>query len=231
MNLIPQITAAILLASAISLTAQTVSMETPTSRSVGRTSFVAYLLANNDILAVVENMSCDSFFLTTDNGTIERDTTKRCYYKFRPERYSVDDTITYNFATIWYNKIVGKDTVRFAKKELWVEPWPFTALFGFEHGRSIIKKEKVFDARLTIEALNTGLSAFCPIVRFKVYAYRCSTLLYEKEFKNGWQVNQKTFASDLLMLETGDKLIFEDIYYTYFGGLELRADGIYLTVK
>jgi len=235
LKVIPQITAAILLASAISLTAQTVSMETPTSQSVGRTSFVAYYGIPNYIIAVVENMSCDSFFLTTDNGTIVRDAIKKCEYTYKPELIDTFSGVkTFADTRIWYNRILDNDTIRFAEKQLKVRPIPFVAEIAGKNGRigiEKVEKKRLLSSFLRMDALNTGYSASLNVDRFKVTAFRCSTMVYEKEFKNGWQTNYKTFASELSMLESGDLVIFEDIYYTYFGGLELRADGIYLKIE
>jgi hypothetical protein len=206
------------------LYAQKVSLEVH-DMAAGQT-YYAYLLANNDIVAMVENLSCDSFFLTTNNGTIERDEKDNCVYHFRPEKWIN--------TSIYYKKIVKKDTITFNERKVYVRPWPFMATFnghiGGDKGILDLKKIKLIEGHITVESINTGLSAFCPIKSFNLKIKRCSKIIYEKDFKKYNREIIDNIHKDFAQLQSDDIVIFSKIYYDYFG-TDLESKDLIINVK
>jgi len=187
-----------LLLYSLSIKAQSISLKIDDMASGQR--YEAYLLATNNIRAVIENESCDSFFLSTNNGTIKRLPESKCDYAFRPEKFK--------FATIFFHKTIGNDTIIFKEIKVKVKPWPFKPLLGSHLGKItahyILEKEEFLKKHISIASHNTGLSAFCKINSFSIMVMRQNELVYEKKFKKYNREIATSISNDLKLLKPWD---------------------------
>ncbi|MBI3883942.1 MAG: hypothetical protein HY305_06995 [Sphingobacteriales bacterium] len=208
---------------------QTISLETSDAASGHSSVHFAYLLFSNRIKTTIENKNCDSFFLTTNNGTIEKDTAKRCEYIFYPEKDSA------NPAIIFYNKIINKDTIQFHKQEIWIHPFPFVATVSDipKNGNCAVymKKERFLNSSLRVEALNTGLDAFLPITDFKLTVFRDSIKILDREFREFNKTSFKFIEKELKEILPEDSILYSNIKYAYTSEYHYETDPIWIKIK
>ncbi|MEI7587631.1 hypothetical protein [Runella sp.] len=182
----------------------------------------AYLGVDNDVIALVENESCDSFFLKTDLGTIQRDSLDYCKYLFRPNDFGI--------ATISYNKVLNGDTIKFAERKIHIKAWPFIASIDGHTGYFEIEKSRLLQTHLMVYALNTGLNAHLKIKRFSLQVKRCANVIYKKDFEVYDQATVDLIVKDLSETRSGDLIIYSNIMYDYFG-FELQSENVVIYVK
>lgn len=182
----------------------------------------AYLGIENDVIALVENESCDSFFLTTNLGTIKRDSLDHCKYMFRPNDFGI--------ATISYNKVLNRDTIRFAERTIHIRAWPFIASIDGHTGYLEIEKSRLLQTHLMVYALNTGLNAHLKIKGFTLQIKRCANVIYKKDFGTYDQATADFIAKDLADIRSGDLVIYSNIIYDYFG-FELQSENVVIFIK
>jgi hypothetical protein len=190
-------------------------------------SYKAYYPAENRLTVIVENISCDSLFLSTDNGKITKDINSKCSYVFIPD--------SLKFTTIFIKKINRNDTIIIGKREVFLKPFPFTVLFGkYYDGWKIqsfgITKEEVKSQVLTIEALNTGLDAKSIISELKIDIIRNNKSIYEKEYKNLKALYWKFSDEELSMIQLGDRIIIYDILYK-LGNADIKGDALVISIR
>jgi hypothetical protein len=188
--------------------------------------YTAYVKSNNKITAFIENESCDSFYLTTNNGKIWKDTTRRCHYIFRPENF--------NTTFIYFNQIMNGDTSILKQQKIRLRPFPFTTRVNrkglFKGKFFFMKLEELKDIRVTVESWNTGLSARLPIREFDLVIIRKGKNILEKSYLGFNRAIKDKVEQDLKICKPHDLIVFKNIKYNYMGYTE-EATDIYVYVK
>lgn len=178
---------------------------------------ILYININNPIDAVVENISCDSIWITTDNGSIIKH--DRCSFFITPNKIGK--------ATIYIHTIIDMDTVvinTFLFKVIEIKP---SASLAGESGGLISKQQ--------LNALNRLNPYFegivCPspkVTYYKVILMHGNDVLQVFEiFDNTFSPEMKTAIS---ALQKNDQIIFSSIKST-FNSKERDINSIEFTIK
>lgn len=167
---------------------------------------------DNPIIITVENMACDSIFLTIDNGTINferNDKNYKCFYVARPKEKGR--------AVIQIKKIVNGDTITIGSENYRVRnnPRVFARIGTFGEVESEIKKTTLA-AQLGIYAtLDYPNFPFSGEARFEILHYsiifsRNNECIYSEEKCIG-PFFTKEFKDILKTLEENDIVLFHGI--------------------
>lgn len=172
--------------------------------------YAAMLSMNNEIIAMIQNRSCDAFFLTTNNGIIERKK-KDCTWNYIPHKLMP--------SIIYLNEIVNSDTLIICKMKIYIKPWRFVPTLGKHFPRKCeilhLTKEELKMTYLTMESINTNLSAKLPVANFEIYIIRYNELLYSKRYKKNSRKIQAACEEQFERLRKGDIIEFINIKYEY----------------
>ena len=180
---------------------------------------VLYIGVSNPLDVVVENMNCASFFVTTDNGTISGDS---CNFKIRVVRRGR--------ATIFVNKIVGKDTILIDKKEFRVKRVPAPiAKIGNRKSGTISKHELIAHGGITAALENFYYEARVHVSNYKVVLLKEQKVIFEKDIEGN--IFTKEIKTEIRKLQTGDTVRFENIYYIWSGYKREVRNTIEFTIK
>jgi predicted nucleic acid-binding Zn finger protein len=177
-----------------------------------------YVGVDNPITAVVENCSCDSIVLTTDNGSIKR--TGNCQYllsvkktgktKISVKRLAYVDTINVGYTL--YNAVKVPD--------------PVVSLSGFKSG-SMINKALLRQGGLIPHLENFGFTPETRITEFKIVVLRQDSVLWCKKIIGN--MIKKELDDYIDELKESDVIIFCEIKATgHFGSLVLQPVQFYM---
>lgn len=162
-----------------------------------------YLGVDNPIEVVVENTSCDSIIVVSNNGQFTY--SNNCRYILKP--------INTGIALISIYKINNNDTIslgsaKFRVKEI---PTPTAHIYGSINGK--ISKTKLVAANRIFAYLESfDIDLRFPIIKYTTLILRNKKSIYYNEFEGG------RFPSELseyfLTLLPGDRVFFFDIVAT-----------------
>lgn len=188
---------------------------------------VPYLGVNNQLKVVVEGKMCSEFMLTTNNGKIYRDSIENCVFIYNP--------VSQEKSKISLATIIGRDTIVFKELILKVEPLPMKLTIGpFVTGfdcENTINKELLLSNRFGMESINMNISAYSKILSLEVNVVRSQERIYHRKFNEYNFKTSKELQKDLQMIQPGDFVLLEKIFYRYFEGLDLVVDSIKLKVE
>lgn len=172
---------------------------------------------DNRFKIIAENISCDSLYITTDNGIIRNDDKNldRCEYIFHPKEFK--------YTTFNIYSLNGNDTLFITKKYVRLYPFPMTVyvnnkteynIKNISYDINLFNLHKNFDIR--IDATNTnldfsvGAKEFCISVldnqKKEIYSKCVGNLNYD----NGELLKQEL---DSLNIQAGYKMYINDIIY------------------
>lgn len=173
-------------------------------------NYAAELSVSNAIITMVDGMTCDDFFLTTDNGIIQKDD-RNCMWHYIPHKP--------NYGMIYFNKIVDGDTVIFHKKRLQILLVEFVPTFGpslSEKKETIyLTKEQFMESSLSMYVRDSFYREKVMLSSVEVRVRRNDEYLFSKRIN---EVTQEIYAKNVKKfrkLEPGDIVIFTNIKYEY----------------
>lgn len=187
--------------------AQIVAFDTQHKNDRG---YVATLSAHNHIITMVDGMTCDDFFLTTDNGVLYKDK-RNCTWSYVPHRE--------HYGWIYFNKIVDGDTVVFHKKQLKIELMPFlptfAPFFSEKHETLYLTKEQFLSSRLYMSVHYNYYDKPVNLSSFEVQIMRGNEQLLNKRVD---KIDYEVYMESVKWfneLEPGDTVTFSKIKYEY----------------
>jgi len=158
-----------------------------------------YLGIDNPISIAVENTSCDSLIIITDNGIIIRSGRS---YVWRPKEVGK--------GIIWVWKLDNRDTIKVGGAEFRTEkiPNPTACIGGKKDGK--IDKNRLIAAGAIIPIIeNLDICINILVLNFTMIVMRNDTVIYSEEFK-GNRLSDK--AKDFIKkLKEGDVVLFAKI--------------------
>ena len=175
-----------------------------------------YLYQNFPISFAIKNEenSCETFYLTSNNGTIKRD---KCHYIITPSKLHQTEIAIF--------KIVKNDTTLFEKRRFYVKETPLpTAEVASKHGGKIGKVE--LQVQMGVAA---RLKYFSGDAKYNVTKYRILLMRDEKLIGTHLNIGSKfdDEVIDLLRkIKPKDKVYFVDIYTKYIDGEEVKLNVI-----
>jgi hypothetical protein len=185
--------------------------------------YYAYLLFENDIYVAIENESCESIFLITNNGKINKDKVNKCHFVFFPEKLETTN--------IYINKIQENDTFLVETKIIRIRLWPFTATInGYYETGFNIPINKLANSSLVLTSINTGLSAKATIKNLEITIFRNSDLIYNKLISEVNSTHRFFSEEELKLVEPGDIIMYSNICYQY-GEYSFKAESISVKIK
>lgn len=154
---------------------------------------------------VVEGIPCDQIMVTTDNGTMEY--RGNCSYEYRSQQVGV--------ASIFINKIDGKDTILIGERKYRIKPWPIQdpEIGGRTSGTMGLGQFKAQEGILVPIGLDVqGLTV---IKCFRMLIIRnCEVISSVINYGNRFE--EKT-RLEIDKIQVNDKVIFDQIEVKYPG--------------
>lgn len=205
----------LLLACCTQLQSQTIAFETQYKEDY--VGYSALLSVNNEIIAIVYGKDCKDFFLTTDNGTIERKEGD-CKWNYIPSKATGQHY--HSKSKIFFNQIINGDTIIFHEKRLYIKPFRFLPVlaskFYPEKDKVLFAtKEELRNVTLVMDALNTGYNMFTQVANFEFQIIRNNELFFSEKIKILKREDHEIYQKQFEELETGDIVKFINIQYKY----------------
>lgn len=191
------------------ISAQVVAFEIQYKAEHGE--YAAKLSTFNQIITMVEGMTCDDFFLTTDNGKITK--TKKCTWNYTPTNYKK------GYGWIYFNKIENGKTVIFHKKRLKIILMDFR--IGFppfqpnEYGVYHLTQKKLLKSRLYVGSYHKFYDEPIMITNVGITVFRDDEMIINKVITQPMQDVYMERIDELYNLKEGDELLFSHIKYQY----------------
>lgn len=172
--------------------------------------YTAKLSTFNHIIAMVDGMTCDDFFLTTDNGVLHKNT-RNCTWSYVPYRQ--------HYGMIYFNKIVDGDTVVFHEKRLQIGLMKFVPIIApyaaKKYGTFYLQKDKFLASRIYMSVQHNYYDERVMLKSFRVQVRRNGEWLFGKNIdKIDYEIYMKTIKK-FEKLESGDIVEFTKIKYEY----------------
>lgn len=172
--------------------------------------YLAKLSSHNHIIAMVDSMNCDDFFLTTNNGVLHKDS-RNCTWSYVPYKQ--------HYGMIYFNKIVDGDTIIFHKKRLQIGLMKFLPTFApyanKKYGTFHLTKDKFLASRLYMGVYHNYYDERVMLKSFRVRIQRKEEWIFGKNMnKIDYEIYMKTIK-EFQNLETGDVIEFTEIKYEY----------------
>ncbi|MFK7951101.1 MAG: hypothetical protein AB8G11_26205 [Saprospiraceae bacterium] len=173
--------------------------------------YAALLSVENELIAMVQGKDCDDFFLTTNNGIIERKE-EDCKWNYVPYKYQG--------SKIFFNEIVNGDTIVFHEKKIYIKPLRYVPVlppYYVPEKYEILQltKEELIKRTLVMDALNTNYSSSVAISSVEIHITRNNELIYVKAFKNMNRKDHDIYKKQFEHLKKGDIVEFKEIKYRY----------------
>jgi hypothetical protein len=163
---------------------------------------VLYYGIENPLDVVVENIKCNYFFITTDNGII---TGENCNYTLKPEKYGLTN--------IFVKKITKKDTLLIGKKVFRVKKIPLPiAYIGGKNCDSIHKNLLIASGGIITRFDNLDFDITIKIDKFSVIIFRDNTPIYKNTIKGNKFTEE--LITEFKKLQPNDELIFYNMTIT-----------------
>ncbi len=178
---------------------------------------ILYAGIPNPLTAVFENLSCDSFFLTTNNGEI---TGKDCRYEFW--------TIQVGEATIFIQKKVNVDTITIGKEKFRIKriPKPIVQIDGISGGE-IGKLD--LSIQWGILAWHSEVCDKVVVTHFSIMIIHEGNPVLTSDSDSGEFT--KSLKQQFYELISGDKVLFYNIKARSGNGIIDDCDPISFTIK
>jgi hypothetical protein len=172
--------------------------------------YTAKLSTSNHIIAMVDGMTCDEFFLTTDNGVLYK-SNRNCTWSYVPYKQ--------HYAMIYFNRIVDGDTVVFHKKQLQIGLMKFLPTFAPYASKKCetfyLRKDKFLKSRLYMGVYHNYYDERVILKSFRVQIRRKEEWIFGKDInKIDYEIYMKTIKK-FQDLEIGDVVEFTKIKYEY----------------
>lgn len=180
---------------------------------------ILYVGIDNQLDAVVENIKCGTFFLTTDNGKISGE---NCNFTILPDRVGR--------ATIFLKKVNKKDTITIATREFRVKaiPNPIAKIAGKNFG-TISALELSAQIGIITVFENLDIDIKIPVTNYSVLILRDNTPIFTKNL-TGNKLTED-LKKEFLKLEPDDQVLFYNILATRPTGTIERLEPIDLKIN
>lgn len=183
---------------------------------------IAYLGVHSPIKAIIENLPCDSCFLTTDNGIIKKE--EDCFFYINPSMLGE--------ALIFVNKIVGIDTIAVDTQIIRVQTFPENSIIARVNNQThgtvsklqLIAQLGVF-ASLDIVDININYK----VLNYRVFIIRKNSALFIIN-NEGRKFNDAVIDA-FKTLQSGDEVIITGIIAVGPDNIERRLKAIELTIE
>jgi len=128
-----------------------------------------------------------------------------CTYWYIPNRLEKSDILIY--------RISREDTILIETKSVKTKTWPFTATLTGYTNNSIIKKIELANLSLSVQSLNTGLSAIATINSFEITIVRKENIIYHKKLDDVDAKLYRHSQEELEIVKEGDYINYSNILY------------------
>ena len=179
-----------------------------------------YVGVDNPLRVILLDHDCESYFLTTSNGTIHR--IDSCYYLYLPQRAGN--------SIINFNQIIGSDTVVIEQRNCVIRelPKPTAEVSDMKSG-DISKDMLIVQKGVYLTSGNIGFDLSIGVKSFKTIILREDKLIF-------FGVNQggrftKETISGLSLIQPRDSVYFVSIIGVYPTGTEILTNSIELNIK
>lgn len=211
------------------LSAQVVAFEISYHGQDGE--YAAKLSAYNRIITMVEGMTCDDFFLTTDNGTLTK--TKTCTWNYTPTNYKK------GYGWIYFKKMEDGKEVIFHKKRLKIILMDFKIVFPpfqpDDFNIYNLTKKELMKSRLYMHPYHKFYDEPIMITNVGITIFRDGEMILNKVIKKTQHDFYMDRIDDLYNVKAGDKILFSHIKYQYPSVndtfLEFDADDIQVKIE
>jgi len=173
--------------------------------------YAAKLSTYNHIVAMVEGMDCDDFFLTTDNGEVSRKSLN-CTWNYTPYRKGI--------GMIYFNKIHKGDTITFARKRCVIKYMncvPTLAPFASEkHEVLHLTYNEFMSSRLYMMVHHKFYETPMNLSSFSILIERNSKIIHQEVINkiDHYEYYMETIVA-FINLREGDVILLSKIQYEY----------------
>lgn len=212
------------------LTAQIVAFEVQYKGEHGE--YAAKLSTFNRIITMVEGMTCDDFFLTTDNGTLTK-SDKSCTWNYTPTNYRK------GYGWIYFKKMEDGKEVIFHKKRLKIILMDFQ--IGFppfqpdDFNVYNLTKKQLMKSRLYMHPYHRYYDDPVMITNVGITIFRDGEMILNKVIKKIQHDVYMDRIDELYNVKAGDKILFTHIKYQYPSVndtfLEFDADDVQVKIN
>ncbi|MFK7946602.1 MAG: hypothetical protein AB8G11_03345 [Saprospiraceae bacterium] len=212
------------------ISAQVVAFEVQYKAEHGE--YAAKLSTYNQIITMVEGITCNDFFLTTDNGKLTK-SDRNCTWNYTPSNYKK------GYGWVYFNKIEDGKTIIFHKKRLKIILMDFR--IGFppfqpnDYGVYHLTTKQLLKSRLYMQAYHKFYDKPIMITNTRITVFRDNELIINKVINEPLQDVYMERIDELYNLKEGDEIIFSKIKYQYPSVndtfFEFEADAVRVKIK
>ncbi|MFT6937999.1 MAG: hypothetical protein ACJA1N_002303 [Saprospiraceae bacterium] len=172
--------------------------------------YTAKLSTHNQIITMVDGMTCDDFFLTTDNGTLQR-SSRNCTWNYMPHRK--------DYGWIYFNKMIDGKKVIFHKKRLEIQLMRFEIMFapfqpdnlGIYH----LTEKEFKKSRLYMMSRHKFYEKPIMITHTEIRVIRDNRVVFTRIINQPSREIYTKHIAELEELAQGDIITFTNIKYQY----------------
>jgi hypothetical protein len=194
--------------------------------------YAAKLSADNRIIAMVEGMTCDDFFLTTDNGTLTKHD-RNCTWYYTPTDYKK------GYGWIYFKKMVDGKEVVFHEKRLKVILMDFRVGFPpFQPDNFSVynlTKKELMKSRLYMHPYHKFYDEPIMITNVGMTIFRDGEMIVNKVITERQHDVYMERIDELYNIKVGDEILFSKIKYEYPSAndtfFEFEADDIQVEIR
>jgi hypothetical protein len=172
--------------------------------------YAAKLSTYNQIITMVDGMTCDDFFLTTDNGTLQR-SSRNCTWNYIPIREY--------YGWIYFNKMVDGKAVVFHKKRLEIQLMRFEIMFApfqpDDFGIYHLTEAEFKKSRLYVMSLHKFYEKPILITNTEIRVIRDNRVVFTRIINQPSREIHTKHIAELEELAQGDVITFTNIHYQY----------------
>ena len=192
--------------------------------------YTAKLSTHNQIITMVEGMTCDDFFLTTDNGTLQR-SSRNCTWDYIP--------VKEHYGWIYFNKMVDGKKVIFHKKRLEIQLMRFEIMFApfqpDDFGIYHLTEKEFKKSRLYVMSLHKFYEKPILITNIEIRVIRDNRVIFTRTINQSSREIYTKHIAELEELAQGDIITVTNIKYQYPSAndrfLEFGADDIRVEIR